>query len=597
LDQSFTHNKQSLYSAINALNSGGGTALYDAIWLGIEDTAKETNPCKAVITLTDGAENNSSPNHGGGNYDSYYGTWLEYPDNSLLIKKAQNSKIPVYTIGLQGFDFTKERIARDYTTTENDLKEIAYSTGGEYFYAPKSAQLESIYEDIKQRMEQQYIITFTDDTATAEGSLSVVLNYSQLYGYDTINYNPPAQLSQSNKPVIKSIDPPNPGANQSKQWISILGENFHENSEVMFTHDGEEHLIEKERVKFRNSQKIEVYVGLTEDGEWSIKITNIDVKKSDEFIFNVVDFLKDIIPRALLEEIEKQAREHYNQRWKDTISESQFMAWITAIAYGEGKYGGFTAHSTGNSGEDYFVHYALRNDFYFSTGIGPFQIDRGGEESGDLPWHKWPTIDKLDYEKTTETVAKQHHYQFNRECHLENFSDLSRSLNNKFKWVAVNPTYPSGADVDEKWEAITGTTWADNKDKFKELEWEKIKERLATDDFRYKYEENVSYIGKKKWEIKSTDNIITDDDDDNLVVLDGYYDTWLIKVLNRDQLGITEFTYYYMLEKSEKIEIWCYADDQEYTHIFLRKYSTGQYPEGCKNGKCGFTLSDSAVIP
>jgi VWFA-related protein len=199
LEQSFTHNKQSLYSAINSLNSEGATALYDAIWLGIEDIAKETNQCKAVIVLTDGAENNSSSLHGGGNYDFNYGVWLEYPDNSLLIEKSQNYKIPIYTIGLQGFNFTRERVTREYTTTEKDLKEIAYSTGGEYFYAPKSAQLEGIYEDIKQRLEQQYIITFTDDTETTEGYLSVVLNYSQLYGYDTIEYSPPAQAIQNSK--------------------------------------------------------------------------------------------------------------------------------------------------------------------------------------------------------------------------------------------------------------------------------------------------------------------------------------------------------------------------------------------------------------
>jgi len=75
VDQSFTHNKQSLYNAIDGLYSGGATALYDANWLGLEDTANETNPCKAVIALTDGGENNSSSTHGGGDYNFDYGTW------------------------------------------------------------------------------------------------------------------------------------------------------------------------------------------------------------------------------------------------------------------------------------------------------------------------------------------------------------------------------------------------------------------------------------------------------------------------------------------------------------------------------------------
>jgi hypothetical protein len=412
---------------------------------------------------------------------------------------------------------------------------------------------------------------------------------------------PVAQATQSNEPVIKSIDPSEPGVNQSKQWISILGENFHENSEVMFTCNGEEYLVNKERVVFISSKKIEVYIGLTECGKWSIKITNPDGKKSDEFIFHVTEYLKNIIPRALLEEIEEQAKENYNQKWKDKISESQFRAWITAIAYGEGKYGGFTAHSKGNSGEDYFEHYDLGNDFYFSTGIGPFQIDRGGEESKDSPWHKWPTKDKLDYKKTVETVAKQHYYRFNSNNYsLSDFADpnLCRTFCNSYKYNAV-----SGQDkAKEKWEAITGTSWDDNKDQSRDLEWEEIKERIANDDSRYSYKENINCIGEKNWEIKSSDNIKTDDEDS--VQLDGYYRTWLIKVLDRDFLGKINFKYYYMFEESKKIEIWCYADDQDYTHIFVRKYDKGeiysmtsQYPEGIGDNKYGYTLTHPVIIP
>ncbi len=191
VDQPFTSDKVALNYAIDDLYSNGGTALYDAIWKGIEDTANETNTCKAVIALTDGGENYSSSAHGGGDYNFDDGTWWEYPDNSLLINKAKELNIPIYTIGLQGFNFTRENILRDYSTTENDLEEIAYGTGGEYFYAPTSSKLEGIYEDIKQRIEQQYIITFTDDTGVTEGYLSVVLNHSQLYGEDTKEYNPP----------------------------------------------------------------------------------------------------------------------------------------------------------------------------------------------------------------------------------------------------------------------------------------------------------------------------------------------------------------------------------------------------------------------
>jgi VWFA-related protein len=206
IDQSFTSDKQVLYNAIDSLYSDGATALYDAIWLGLYDTAKETNSRKAVIALTDGGENNSSSDHGGGDYNFSDGSWSEYPDNSLLINYANSLDIPVYTIGLQGFNFTREEIARSYTTTEADLKEIADKTGGVYKYAATSEYLEYIYEEIKQRIEQQYIITFTDNTGITEGYLTVKLNYNQMYGEDTKDYNPPAQEYENKVEVYGTYD-------------------------------------------------------------------------------------------------------------------------------------------------------------------------------------------------------------------------------------------------------------------------------------------------------------------------------------------------------------------------------------------------------
>ena len=188
IDQTFTNNKQALINAIESLDSGGATALYDAIWQGLDDTATEANPRKAVVALTDGGENNSSSYHGGG----YWGN----PDNSLLIAHAQSLNIPVYTIGLAGFDFTKEKVVRSYTTSEADLQEIAEETGGEYFYAPTSADLEHIYVEITQRVEQQYIITFTDNTGITDGILTVKVNYNQISGEASKEYkiNLPIQV-------------------------------------------------------------------------------------------------------------------------------------------------------------------------------------------------------------------------------------------------------------------------------------------------------------------------------------------------------------------------------------------------------------------
>lgn len=175
VDQSFTNDKQALNYAIDSLYSNGATALYDAIWRGLDDTAEEANSRKAIVALTDGGENSSSYDHGG----SYWGD----PDNSLLIAHSQSLNIPVYTIGLAGYNFTREKVVRNYTTTEADLQEIAVETGGEYFYVPTSAELENIYQKITMRVEQQYIITFIDNTELGGVYyIKVKVYYSQIFG-------------------------------------------------------------------------------------------------------------------------------------------------------------------------------------------------------------------------------------------------------------------------------------------------------------------------------------------------------------------------------------------------------------------------------
>jgi VWFA-related protein len=159
VEQEFTNDKQALYNAIDRLVSGGATALYDAIWKGLDDTAAMPRDYrKAVIVLTDGGENASSPEHGG---------WGG--GNRLLIAHAKELGIPVYTIGLKGYDFTREKVVGRNRVAEisprmaeQDLQEIANQTGGEYFFSPTSEDLYDIYTKIAQRVSQQYIIQAKD---------------------------------------------------------------------------------------------------------------------------------------------------------------------------------------------------------------------------------------------------------------------------------------------------------------------------------------------------------------------------------------------------------------------------------------------------
>lgn len=175
VDCPFTSDKTRLQSAITALQSYDMTALYDGIYRGIEDTAIDSNPRKAVVAMTDGGEN-----------------WSSYATLDKVIALAKQSGIPVYTIGLQGAGFTRERSSKTVTRarSEQELQQIARQTGGEYFYAPQSSDLMGIYTKITQRQQQQYILTIQDPNpqSTDTRIVRVEVNACSLTGSGSAEY-------------------------------------------------------------------------------------------------------------------------------------------------------------------------------------------------------------------------------------------------------------------------------------------------------------------------------------------------------------------------------------------------------------------------
>ncbi len=132
-DQPWTQNKAQMITRINALQVpffGGGTALWDAIDRGTAVLAGRLNR-KVMIVLSDGDDR----------------------DSQLTFNDARNAvlgdNIIVYTIGL-GNDINVPR-----------LTDLAVSTGGRYYSAPSTSDLERIYEEISTQISTTGICTLT----------------------------------------------------------------------------------------------------------------------------------------------------------------------------------------------------------------------------------------------------------------------------------------------------------------------------------------------------------------------------------------------------------------------------------------------------
>jgi von Willebrand factor type A domain-containing protein/type IX secretion system substrate protein len=113
-----TSNKTDLHAGMNALPSALGSKVWDGIYAGVQELISGgNNPVRRVIALVDGQDNSSN----------------RTPQD--IISLANRNRIPVDIIGLGG-------------VSPAQLQTIALVTGGSYYVAQTSAQLDSIYHVI-----------------------------------------------------------------------------------------------------------------------------------------------------------------------------------------------------------------------------------------------------------------------------------------------------------------------------------------------------------------------------------------------------------------------------------------------------------------
>ena len=144
--QQLTTLKPLLNSAIDALPTAGGTAVWDAIHAGlVELISNGVNQCRAVIVVTDGRDNASTRT------------------TAEVIALANSSHIRVFTIGLGS------------SINATELQMIALLTGGRYFPTSDAGQLPAIYKEISTLLFQSFReCRITYDRDCADGTMRTV---------------------------------------------------------------------------------------------------------------------------------------------------------------------------------------------------------------------------------------------------------------------------------------------------------------------------------------------------------------------------------------------------------------------------------------
>ncbi len=130
--QDFTSRSQNVRGEISIVNSSGRTALYDALYLGLEKIREARNDKKALIIITDGEDNSS-----------------RYTFNEVK-EFAKESDAQIYVIGEQG----------DLGYGRGIISEIVQLSGGRSFFPDSFKQLDYFCDLIHTELRNQYVIGY-----------------------------------------------------------------------------------------------------------------------------------------------------------------------------------------------------------------------------------------------------------------------------------------------------------------------------------------------------------------------------------------------------------------------------------------------------
>lgn len=133
----FTANTSEISGFLHASQPNGWTALYDAIYLGIQKMKAAKNPRMALLILSDGGDNNSR---------------YTAPEIKSLVKEAD---VRIYSLGLmQGSHF---------------LERISDETGGRWIQVHKMTDLPDAMEKMSRDLRSQYVLGYYSSNGQNDG--------------------------------------------------------------------------------------------------------------------------------------------------------------------------------------------------------------------------------------------------------------------------------------------------------------------------------------------------------------------------------------------------------------------------------------------
>ena len=143
-----TRDADAVLQKLTLVNPKNNTALYDAVYLGIERVTRGTHQKKAILIISDGQDNSSRYNFG---------------EVRRLMKE---SDVVTYAVGILGGGDMGSQVGMQ---GQAFLDELTSVTGGKSFYPSSDIEMDEIFERIALELRHQYSIGYTPKDFQPDG--------------------------------------------------------------------------------------------------------------------------------------------------------------------------------------------------------------------------------------------------------------------------------------------------------------------------------------------------------------------------------------------------------------------------------------------
>ena len=155
----FAANIEELKSALDKIDSRGGTALYDALYASLDHVKLGNRDKKVLLAITDGEDNAS-----------------RYSLDEL-IRSAQKSNTVIYAIGLLGSDEPGGLFRIRHASARRAakvLEKVVQVSGGQAFFPKSLEEVEATCVQIARNIRNQYTLAYYPTNAKKDGTFRTV---------------------------------------------------------------------------------------------------------------------------------------------------------------------------------------------------------------------------------------------------------------------------------------------------------------------------------------------------------------------------------------------------------------------------------------